>query len=283
MTIAVTGATGQLGRLVIERLKAEVPADAVVALVRSPGKAAGLGVAARAFDYAKPDTMAAALEGVETLLLISSSEVGQRAVQHRNVIEAAKRAGVGRIVYTSILHADRSPISLAEEHRATEADLAASGIPATILRNGWYVENYTASIPPALANGAFVGSAGDGKLSLASRADYADAAVAVLTGQGHEGRTYELAGDDAVTLSDLAAELSKAAGRAIPYQNLPQDTYAGILKGAGIPDAFAEGLAAWDVDASQGALFDDGRQLSRLIGRPTTPLAQAVRDALPAA
>ncbi|TXM97825.1 NAD(P)H-binding protein, partial [Methylobacterium sp. WL122] len=202
-----------------------------------------LGVAARAFDYAKPDTMAAALEGVETLLLISSSEVGQRAVQHRNVIEAAKRAGVGRIVYTSILHADRSPISLAEEHRATEADLAASGIPATILRNGWYVENYTASIPPALANGAFVGSAGDGKLSLASRADYADAAVAVLTGQGHEGRTYELAGDDAVTLSDLAAELSKAAGRAIPYQNLPQDTYAGILKGAGIPDAFAEGLA----------------------------------------
>lgn len=283
MTIAVTGATGQLGRLVIERLKAEVPADAVVALVRSPDKAAGLGVAARAFDYAKPDAMAAALAGVETLLLISSSEVGQRAVQHRNVIEAAKRAGVGRIVYTSILHADRSPISLAEEHRATEADLAASGIPATILRNGWYVENYTASIPPALANGAFVGSAGDGRLSLASRADYADAAVAVLTGQGHEGRTYELAGDDAVTLADLAAELSKAAGRTIPYQNLPQDTYAGILKGAGIPDAFADGLAAWDVDASQGALFDDGCQLSRLIGRPTTPLAQAVRDALPAA
>ncbi|MFV0367401.1 MAG: hypothetical protein ACK5KM_02980 [Hyphomicrobiaceae bacterium] len=157
-----------------------------------------------------------------------------------------------------------------------------AAIPVTILHNGWYIENYTASIPQALANGAFIGSAGKGKLSLATRADYADAAVSILTGEGHEGKTYELAGDEAVTLADLAAELSRATGRDIPYKNLPQDIFAGILKEAGIPDGFAEGLAAWDVCASQGALFDDARQLSALIDRPTTTLAQAVRDALPA-
>lgn len=281
MTIAVTGATGQLGRLVIERLKTRVPAGDIVALVRSPEKAANLGVATRTFDYGQPGTLAPALEGAKTLLLISSSEVGQRAQQHRNVIDAAKRAGVDRIVYTSLLHADRSTISLAEEHRITEADLAACGIPVTILRNGWYTENYTASIPQALANGAFVGSAGDGKLSLATRADYADGAVSVLTGEGHEGKTYELAGDEAVTLTDLAAELSRAIGRGIPYKDLPQDSFANLLKESGIPDDFAEGLSAWDVSASYGALFDDTRQLSALIGRPTTTLAQAVSAALP--
>jgi NAD(P)H dehydrogenase (quinone) len=276
----VTGATGQLGRLIVYRLKTRVPADQIVALVRSPEKAASLGVTAREFDYARPETLVQALAGADKLLLISSSEVGQRTAQHRNVIQAAKATGVKHLVYTSLLHADRSPISLAEEHRATEADIAASAIPATILRNGWYAENYTASIPAALANGAFVGSAGDGRLSLATRADYADAAVTVLTGDGHEGKTYELAGDEAHTLADLAAEVSRQTRRDIPYKNLPQADYAAILRQAGLPEVFAEGLAAWDVDASRGALFDDSRQLSKLIGRPTTPLAEAVRAAL---
>lgn len=281
MTIAVTGATGQLGRLVIARLKETVPASGIVALVRSPAKAADLGVEAREADYGNPDALARALAGVDTLLLISSNEIGQRAAQHRNVVNAATAAGVGRIVYTSLLHADRSPLSLAEEHRATEADIRASGIPFTILRNGWYTENHTGSVGAALAGGAFIGSAGDGRISSATRADYADAAVAVLTGSGHEGKTYELAGDEAVTLADLAAEISRQSGKDIPYRNLPEADYAAILAGFGLPEAFAKGIASWDVDASKGALFDDGRQLSALIGRTTTPLSAAVAAALP--
>lgn len=281
MTIAVTGATGQLGRLVIDGLKDRVAPDQIIALARNPQKAAELGVAVRRFDYGQPDQMGAALEGVTRLLLISSSEIGMREVQHRNVIEAAKQAGVGHIVYTSLLHADRNPISLAQEHRATEADLHASGLALTILRNGWYYENYTASIPAALANGAFVGCAAQGQLSLATRADYAAAAVAVLTGEGHAGKTYELAGDVAITLDDLAAELSRQTGITIPYVNLSEAEFAHILKGAGLPDGFAEGLARWDIDASQGALFDDGRTLSALIGRPTTSLKEAVSRVLP--
>jgi NAD(P)H dehydrogenase (quinone) len=280
MTIAVTGATGHLGRLAIQSLKDKASGETTVALVRSPGKAGGLGVEARAFDYAHHDTLAPALAGIDTLLLISSSEVGQREAQHRNVIAAAKAAGVKRIVYTSILHADRTPISLGEEHRATEAALASSGLLSTILRNGWYAQNYTASIPAALANGALVGSAGEGRISLATRADYAEAAAVVLTGEGHEGKTYELAGDAAVTLADLAAEISRQTGRDIPYRDLPKAEYAAILKQAGLPETVAEALAEWDVDASNGALFDDSRQLSKLIGRPTTPLAEAVRAAI---
>ncbi len=280
MTIAVTGATGQLGRLVIDGLKEQIAPEQIVALARNPEKAADLGVGSRGFDYGQPDQLVAALDGVTRLLLISSSEIGQRAVQHRNVIDAAKQAGVGHIVYTSLLHADRSPISLGQEHRATEADLLASGLAVTILRNGWYFENYTASIPAALANGAFVGCAGEGQLSLATRADYAAAAVAVLTGEGHAGKTYELAGDVAITLADLAAELSRQTGNTLPYVNLPEAEFAATLKGAGLPDVFAEGLARWDVDASNGALFDDGRALSALIGRRTTSLEEAIYHAL---
>ncbi len=276
MTTAITGATGQLGRLVVDRLKTKLPASDIVGLARSPDRAADLGVAARAFDYSKPETLGAALSGVGTLLLISSSEVGQRATQHRNVIAAAKAAGVRRIVYTSLLHADVSPLNLADEHRATEADLKASGLAHTILRNGWYTENYTASIPPALAHGAFVGSAGDGRISSAPRSDYADAAVAVLTSEGHDGRTYELAGDDAYTLAELAAEVTRQSGKDVPYVNLPESDYAGILLKAGLPDWLASGLASWDVCASRGALLDEGRQLSGLLGRPTSPLSASV-------
>ncbi len=280
MRIAVTGASGQLGRLVLGKLKQKVPATDVVALVRNPAKAKDLGVEARAADYDQPATLDAALSGVDTLLLISSSEVGKRAPQHANVIAAAKKAGVKRIVYTSLLHADRSPLNLATEHKQTEADLKASGVPHTLLRNGWYTENYTGSVPAALANGAFYGSAGEGRISSSPRADYAEAAVAVLTSQGHDGKTYELAGDDAYTLADLAAEISKQTGKSIPYKNLPEADYAAALKGAGLPEGLAVALASWDVGASQGGLFEDGRQLSKLLGRPTTPLSTAVADAL---
>lgn len=276
MSIAVTGATGQLGRIVVEKLKQKVPASDIIVLVRSPEKAADLGVTAREADYAKSETLRSALEGVDTLLLISSSEIGQRAVQHRNVIDAAKAAGVRRIVYTSLLKADSSPLSLAEEHRQTEADLKASGVPYTILRNGWYTENYTGSIGGALAGGAFIGSAGEGKVSAAPRADYAEAAVAVLTGAGHEGKTYELAGDTAWTLADLAAEVSKQTGKAIPYMNLPEAGYAQALVGFGLPEGLAAAIAGWDIGASQGALYSDSKDLSTLIGRPTTPLSDTV-------
>ncbi|MDF7815831.1 SDR family oxidoreductase [Hymenobacter sp. YC55] len=280
MSIAITGATGQLGRLVIEKLKATVPTDQIVALVRTPAKAADLGVEAREANYSQPETLVAALAGVDTLLLISSSEVGQRITQHRNVIEAAKKAGVQRIIYTSVLHADNSPLSLAEEHRATEADLKASGVAYTLLRNGWYTENYTGSIHGAVAGGALLGSAKDGKISSATRADFADAAVAALTGQGHEGKTYELAGDESYTLTELAAEISRQTGKDIPYRNLPVADYAAALASFGIPEGFAQGIANWDANAAEGALFDESHQLSQLIGRPTTPLATAVADAL---
>ncbi|KFF44210.1 NmrA family transcriptional regulator [Pseudomonas sp. BRG-100] len=282
MSIAVTGATGQLGRLVIEKLKHKASASDIVALVRDPVKASNLGVAARAFDYTKSDLLDSALGGVDTLLLISSSEVGQRVPQHANVIAAAKKAGVKLIVYTSLLHADTSPLNLAYEHIQTEAALKASGVPFTLLRNGWYTENYTASIPAALANGAFYGSAGDGLISSAPRSDYAEAAAVVLTSTNHAGKVYELASDEAYTLADLAAEISKQTGRSIPYTDIPETDYAAALKGAGLPESLADGLASWDVGASKGGLFDDGHQLSKLLGRPTTPLSAVVAQALKA-
>lgn len=279
MTVAITGATGQLGRLTIAKLKTLLPAGQIVALARSPEKA-DLGVETRAFDYDRPETLAPALAGVERLLLISSSEVGKRAPQHRAVIEATKAAGVGEIVYTSLLHADRSPLSLAAEHVETEAALAESGIPHTILRNGWYAENYTGSIPSALQHGALIGAAGAGRVSGAARADYAEAAARVLAEGGHAGQTYELAADDAWTLADLAAEISRQSGRDIPYVDLPEAEYAAALVKAGLPEGLAAAIAGWDAGAAQGALFDDGRALSGLIGRPTTPLADVVRAAL---
>lgn len=282
MTIAITGATGQLGRLTVAKLKGKVPAGEIVALARSPARAADLGVEMRAADYLKPETLAPALIGVDRLLLISASEIGARLAQHRNVIDAAKGAGVRRIVYTSLLHADTSPLDLATEHLRTEAELKACGIPFTILRNGWYTENHTGLIGAALAAGAFIGGAGDGRISFAPRADYAEAAATVLTGASHGGTTYELAGDDAHTLADLAAEISRQTGRTIPYRDLPEAEHAATLAALGLPGALAQAIAGWDVGASQGALRDDGRQLSALIGRPTTLLAVAVADALTA-
>lgn len=280
MKTGVTGATGQLGRFVIEKLKVKIPPENIVALVRSQQKATGLGVETREFDYNKPESLSGVLKGIDTLLLISSNEIGQRARQHANVINAARNAGVKWIVYTSLLHADTSSLSLAGEHLETETALKESGIPFTILRNGWYTENYTGSIGGALGAGAFIGSAGDGKISSASRADFAEAAASVLAGKGHQGKTYELAGDNAYTLSELASEISRQTGKNIPYKNLSETEYAGILKSLGVPEGFALAIAGWDVSASNGDLFDDSRQLSHLTGHPTTSLSVAVSNAL---
>ncbi len=280
MKIGITGATGQLGRLVVEKLKQRVNPENLVALVRSPEKAAELGVATKVFDYTQPETLVDALQGIDHLLLISSNEVGQRKVQHENVIKAAQKAGVKWIVYTSLLHADTSSLSLAGEHVETEELLSTSGIPHTILRNGWYTENYTASVPGALGAGAFVGSAGDGKISSATREDYAEAAAVVLTGEGHVGKVYELAGDMAYTLEDLAAEVSNQTGKNIPYNNLPEGEYTGVLTSLGLPEGLASAIASWDIGASRDDLFDDKQVLSKLIGRPTTGLAAAVKKAL---
>ncbi|MFC4299300.1 SDR family oxidoreductase [Castellaniella hirudinis] len=282
MTIAITGATGQLGRLAVEGLKTRVEPARLRALARTPAKAADLGIPVHEADYDRPETLAAALSGVDTLLLISSSEVGRRAEQHRHAIEAARSAGVRHVVYTSLLHADTSALSLAGEHRDTERMLKDSGLNWTILRNGWYTENYMGAVAGALAGGALVGSAGQGRIASAARADYAEAAAVVLTSAGHEGQTYELAGDTAYTLDELAAEISRQTGRTIPYRNLPQAGYAAILADHGLPPDLARAIAGWDVDASQGALFDDGRRLSALIGRPTTPLSVSVAAALQA-
>ena len=280
MKIGITGATGQLGRIVVQKLKEKTAAGNIVALVRVPQKAADLGVEAREFDYNKPVNLVSALKGIDSLLLISGNEVGQRLAQHSNVIEAAKKAGVKWIVYTSLLHADKSSLSLAREHVATEKLLKESGIPFTLLRNGWYTENYTGSIQGALAGGAFLGSAGNGKISSAARADYAEAAAVVLTGDGHQGKVYELAGDEFYTLADLAAEVSRQRGKNIPYKNLSETEYANTLKSFGIPEGLALAIAGWDIAASKNDLFDDAHGLSKLIGRPTTPLAQTVKEAL---
>ncbi|MEA5127851.1 MAG: SDR family oxidoreductase [Proteiniphilum sp.] len=280
MKTGITGATGQLGRLVVENLKRKVAAGNLVALVRTPEKASDLGIEARAFDYEKPESLVGALQGIDHLLLISGNEIGKRKQQHENVITAAKQAGVKWIVYTSLLHADTSTLSLAEEHKATEEALKTSGIAYTILRNGWYTENYTDSVPGAVKAGVLVGSAGEGKISSATREDFAEAAAVVLASENQEGKVYELAGDDYFTLKDLAAEVSRQTGKDIPYKNLTETEYAEMLKSFGLPEEIAKTIASFDTGAANNDLFDDSKQLSRLIGRPTTPLTQAVKEAL---
>ncbi|MEQ4453958.1 SDR family oxidoreductase [Kosakonia sp. YIM B13605] len=281
--IALTGATGQLGQFVVEELLKTVAAKEIVAIVRNPAKAEALskqGVLVRQADYGDQAAFTQALAGVNKLLLISSSEVGQRAVQHRNVINAAKAAGVKFIAYTSLLHADKSPLGLHVEHVETENMLADSGIPYALLRNGWYSENYLASAPAALAHGVFIGAAGDGKIASATRADYAAAAARAISEEGHAGKVYELAGDNGWTLTELAALLSKASGKNVVYQNLSEADFAAALKGAGLPDWLATMLADSDAGAAKGGLFDDSKTLSTLIGRPTTSIEKSVSDLL---
>lgn len=288
--IAITGATGQLGRLVIEALLARnTPAREVVALVRDPQKAQDLaakGVTVRQADYSKPETLLPAFTGVDKLLLISSNELGQRATQHRAVIDAAKTAGVKLLAYTSVLHADKSVLGLAAEHRETEQALRDSGLPFTLLRNGWYTENYAASIPAALQHGVMLGSAQDGKISSAARADYALAAAIVLTSgdsKDHAGHIYELAGDRAFTLTEFAHAVATQSGKAVVYKDLPQADYKAALTGFGLPEGLADLLANSDAGAAKGALFDDSGVLGKLIGRPTTPFIDTIRTAVSSA
>lgn len=283
--IALTGTTGQLGRLVVESLlRKNVDPSTIVAIVRNPAKAENLaaqGIQVRQADYADEAALTAALKDVHRLLLISSSELGQRTAQHGRVITAAQRSGVSEIVYTSLLHADSSSLDLAQEHLATEQQITASGLSFTVLRNGWYTENYTASIPSAIAHGALVGCAGEGRIASAARADYAEAAALVLSHpQPLNNAIYELAGDESYTLSEMAAETSRQSGKIISYENLPGEVYRDILLSVGLPEPLASGLARWDVAASNGALFDDSRQLSQLLGRPTTPMAHSVKTAI---
>ncbi|ADE12465.1 SDR family oxidoreductase [Sideroxydans lithotrophicus] len=281
--IVVTGATGQLGHLVIKALLKKVPASGIVAAVRNVDKAkdlAALGVQVRFADYNQPASWDAALKGADKVLLISSSEIGQRAKQHKAVIDAAKKAGVKLLAYTSVLRADTSPLGLAAEHRETEAYIRASGVPFVLLRHGWYTENYTAGIPGALAHGAVYGCAGNGRISSAARADYAEADVAVIAADGQSGKVYELAGDSAYTLAELAAEISRQSGKDIGYVNLLEAEYKNVLIKVGLPEPVADLLSDSDTGVSKGGLFDDSHQLSKLIGRPTTPLAVAVKVAM---
>ena len=283
MSIVVTGATGQLGRHVVEALlERNVPAGDIVATGRSIEKLADFaaqGVDVRAIDYADAASVAAALQGARRVLLISGSEVGQRVEQHRTVIEAAKAEGVELLAYTSIANADTTGMKLAAEHKETEAILRESGVPFVLLRNGWYLENYTEQLPGTLAQGAIAGSAGDGQVSGAARVDYAHAAAAVLVAEGQAGKVYELGGDEAFTMADLAAEITAATGKDISYNNLPAEDYAGLLKGVGVPEAFAEILADSDLGIARGDLLVSTGDLRTLIGRPATSLAQAVRSA----
>jgi len=281
--IAITGASGRLGRLVIAALRQSVPAEEIVAVVRNPRNAEDLaaqGIQVRQADYDQPDTLINALEGADKLLLISSSEIGRRVAQHRAVINAAKHANVGLLAYTSILHANTSPLPLAAEHQETESLIQASDIPFVILRNGWYSENYLASVPAALQHGVFYGSAGDGRIASAACADYAEAAAAALTQAVQPGRIYELAGDEAYTLAELAHEISQRAETPVQYQNLPETEFKSALVAAGLPEGLATLLSESDIGASKGGLFDDSHQLSQLIGRRTTPVYDQLQSAI---
>ncbi|STQ92829.1 Quinone oxidoreductase 2 [Janthinobacterium lividum] len=280
--IVITGATGNLGQHVIASLLKSVPAANIIAAVRNPAKAADLaarGVQVRQADYNDGASLDAAFKGATKILLISSSEVGQRAQQHQNVIDAAKRAGVSLLAYTSVLRADTSPLGLAAEHVITEAAIRASGLPYSFLRNGWYLENHTEHLAPVLEHGVVLGAAQNGRFSSAARADYAAAAAAVLTADKPQA-IYELAGDQGFTLAEYAAEVARQSGKAIVYKDLPQADFKAALVSVGVPEGFADLLADSDAGTAKGGLEDHGKQLSALIGRPTTSLLDAVKAAL---
>lgn len=280
--ITVTAASGQLGRLTVEALLARgVPAGEIVAAVRNPAKAAdltGRGVQVRHANYDLPATLPDALAGTDRLLLVSGSEVGRRVAQHSAVVDAAVAASVSLLAYTSILKADTSGIPLAAEHKATEEYIQASGLRAAYLRNSWYTENYTANLGPALGTGTLLGAANNGRVGAVPRADYAAAAAAVLV-DDLEG-VYELAADEPFTMTELAAEVTRQTGTKVEYRDLDEDEYARALIAAGLPEPYARSLAAADRGIANGELASDSHDLSRLIGRPTTPLAEALAAAL---
>ncbi|MCX4675003.1 SDR family oxidoreductase [Streptomyces sp. NBC_01433] len=283
MSIVVTGATGALGRLVVEQLLTTVPADRIAAVVRDKEKAAGLaarGVELRIADYDRPETLTGAFRAGDRVLLISGSEVGKRVPQHTAVIDAARAAGVAQLAYTGVLGGPGADFELAAEHKVTEQLILDSGLPYTFLRNGWYTENYTANLAPVLEHGAVVSNAGDGRVASATRADYAAAAAVAVTGDGHLNTAYELSGDTAWSFAEYAALLSRATGREIAYNNVPAAVHQEILVGAGLPEGFAAILVDVDEAIGRGLLAGTSGDLARLIGRPTTPLAESVTAAL---
>jgi NAD(P)H dehydrogenase (quinone) len=279
-TIAVTGATGELGRIVTRLLRERHPDIKVVALVRNLAKAdvlAGLGAELRAFDYDQPATLQPALAGVDTLLLISGNAVGERERQHRAVIEAASAAGVGLIAYTSVLRASETALPIAAEHKATESILRDAAIPYVLLRHGWYLENYAFRVQVAVGNGALVNCAGDGRISAAARRDYAEAAVAILTStESQAGKVYELAGSSSFTFADMAAEIARASGGPVAAVDLPKPEFEAAMVAIGLPPFVAALIAKSDYGAREGGLFDDSRTLERIIGREPTPLSQMI-------
>jgi NAD(P)H dehydrogenase (quinone) len=282
MSIVVTGATGHLGRHVVEQLLEKVPAEQITAVVRTPEKAADFaerGVRIAVADYNAPETFDGVFAAGDKVLLVSGNEFDKgRVQQHQVVIDAAKAAGVALLAYTSA--PGSLTAALADDHRGTEKALLASGLPYALLRNGWYHENYTENLAPVLEHSAVVQAAGDGRISSASRADYAAAAAAVLTGEGHENKTYELGGDEAWSFAEYAAELSRQTGKEIVYNPVSVEAFEGILTGAGLPAPFAAILAGVDASIEKGELVVAGGDLSRLAGRPTTPLAEAISAAL---
>ncbi|MEV8389393.1 MULTISPECIES: SDR family oxidoreductase [unclassified Streptomyces] len=284
MSIVVTGATGNLGRLVVAALLADgVPADGIAIVVRNEEKAADLvarGVELRVADYSRPETLADAFRAGDRVLLISGSEVGRRVPQHTAVIDAARAADVAQLAYTGILGGPDADLRLADEHKVTERLILESGLPYTFLRNGWYTEVHTGNLAPVLEHDAVVAAAGEGRIASASRADYAAAAAAVLTGEGHLNKAYELSGDTAWSLSEYAAELSRQTGRTIAYNNVPAETLLGILTGAGLPESMAALLVDVDQGIERGLLAGTTGDLARLTGRPTTPLAETIAEAL---
>ncbi|MGC7101876.1 SDR family oxidoreductase [Amycolatopsis lurida] len=279
--IVVTGATGQLGRLVVDGLLKKTAPSQVVAVVRDPRKAEDLaarGVQVREADYDRPDTLATAFAGTEKLLLISSSTPGQRLAQHEAVVNAAKEAGVRHLAYTSVLHADTAKLFVAPDHKATEQLIRDSGIPFTFLRNGWYIENYAQTVQQALATGSFAGSAGTARLGGVPRIDLAEAAVTVLTGDGHTGKTYELAGDTPWNYADLAEAITEATGKPVTYQDVSPQQHLELFLAAGLPEPVATMLVDADRGIREGELAADTGDLRTLIDRPTTPLTAAVAD-----
>jgi NAD(P)H dehydrogenase (quinone) len=282
--VVVTGATGHLGRLVIESLLTRgVPAEDILATGRDLTKVkdfADRGVRTAHIDYGDAQSLRSAFDGAQKLLFISGSEVGQRIPQHTAVVDAATAAGVDLVVYTSAPYADTTSMLLAAEHKATEEMLRASGLPFAVLRNSWYLENYLAQIPTYLQLGAIHGAAGEGRISAAARSDYAEAAAAVLTLDDQAGAVYELGGDTGFTLTELAAAVTAATGTTVTYQNLSQADFEQVLVGAGLPAPFAAVLADVDRAVTTGALQVDTGDLSRLIGHPTQPLTEAIAAAL---
>ena len=284
MPLLITGATGQLGRLVVEQLLAAgVPAGDIIATGRATDKIKDLadrGVRVRAVDFDDRAAVRLAVAGVDRVLLVSAMEPGGRVAQHRNVIEAAREAGTGLVAYTSIVNAEATTIRLAADHQATEKLLRDSGVPYVLLRNSWYHENYTARLSAFLAQGVVPGSAGEGRISAAARADYAAAAVRVLTTDGHAGQAYELGSDEPFTLAQLAAEISAQSGSEVRYVDLPEAEYAEALKAHGVPELMADMLGETDAAVADGLLYTASGALTALIGRPATTLSAAVGAAL---